>query len=189
MGIISLNEGSESDLVALTASLNYVDIGQWLGDGTSFNVDLTDGINTYIMRIDDNTELASMPAPSAGAPYHLNVMGIGGQYDADVPYTEGYELFPRYATDIEVIVIPESIEELGADLFAVYPNPVTDQLVCSGKENIEWVEIMNQLGETVQMITVNHFETSVDVRLLPAGLYFLKIKTETGVYSSNFIKQ
>ncbi len=187
-----INELTESDLIVLTGDIyNLVDPLQWLGDGSSFNADITDGVNNYVMRIDNNTALASITyedlTTGPGGFWGFYVTGLGTQFDTDVPYTSGYQIMPRYPEDLFLIF--ESISQLDPTQISIYPNPTLDQLNFSGKENIEWIEIINQLGETVQTITINGFDATVDVLNIPAGLYFLKIKTDTGVYSSNFVKQ
>ncbi len=184
---LGLNESTESDLIDLGV-VSFPNESQWLGDGYSFNVDIIaqDG-NTYILRIDNNTELSLLAVPPIGEASQSSVIGIGTQFDTDSPYTTGYQIMPRYLSDI----VPElgAIEQLDPTQISIFPNPTMETLNFSGKENIEWVEIINQLGETVQSISINDFDASVDVVTLPAGLYFLKIKTDTGIYSSNFVKQ
>lgn len=45
------------------------------------------------------------------------------------------------------------------------------------------------MGRTIEIIEINNFEKTISVLDLPAGFYGLKIKTETGIYASGFIKQ
>lgn len=193
--VSDLNESTESDLVSFEISNDYIEgftinNTQWLGDGTSFNVDITNGIDTFVIRIDDNTELSTMSFGSIffeAALDHCTIKGLGTQFDPTSPFNSGYQLMPRYLTDFDLAW--ESITQLDPSQFSIYPNPTTSNLFLSGKENIEWIEIINQLGETIQTISVNNFETTIDVINMPAGLYFMKIKTDTGIYSSNFIKE
>ena len=192
--ILDFNEGMESDLVTMDLNGYHVaDPAQWLGDGSSFNIDITNGANTYVIRIDDNTELSTMnfndvfylgPTPN----FEFEITGLGSQFDTENPFTEGYELMPRYLSDF-LIAYEDAIIEADPYDISIYPNPTLSNLILSGKENIEWIEIINQLGETIKSISVNNFETNIDVKNIPAGLYFMKIKTDTGIYSSNFIKQ
>ncbi len=184
--VMGLNESTESDLLDM-GTVTILNESQWLGDGTSFNVDIMaqDGL-TYVMRIDDNTELASIPV-IIGEASQIYLKGLGSQFDADSPFTSGYQIMPRYISD--VLAVPGAINQIDPTEISIYPNPTLSDVIISGKENIEWIEIINQLGETIQTISVNNFETTIDVINMPAGLYFMKIKTETGIYSSNFIKE
>lgn len=105
--VTALDEATESDLVRID-DVWLVDVAQWTGAGSGFNVDITDGTNTYTMRIDAEVDLYSLPAPTG----HFNLCGIGGQFDSSSPFDEGYQIFPRYNDDIKIIV------DLGADFTA-----------------------------------------------------------------------
>lgn len=180
----TLGEATESDLVHITAQLAYVDIAQWLGDGSSFNVDLTDGVNTYVIRIDDNNELSTMPAPALGGLYYIDITGIGSQFDTDMPYTSGYQLFPRYADDINLVAI-ESIQDAAIAGISVYPNPTMGAFTINGNMIIERVELINQLGQIIELNGTTQF----DIAAVPAGLYSIKITTNNGVFATQLIKQ
>ena len=177
-----LDESTESDLVR---TLNYVYLtneAQWLGDGTSFNVDITDGGSTYTMRIDNNTEMSSMPVSSVPGLFY--VTGLGTQFDTNAPYTEGYQIMPRYMGDIEAA---HGIQQLSLAQMNIYPNPADDIAIIHSAKNIQSVEIINQLGETVKIISVNNTEAQMDLSKLPAGFYSLKLRTDDGLYSAKLM--
>ncbi|MBP8916691.1 MAG: T9SS type A sorting domain-containing protein [Chitinophagales bacterium] len=190
--VTDLNETTESDLVELGLDGYYLaDEAQWLGDGTSFNVEITNGTNTFIIRIDDNTELSTstlLDINYLGMFSDLfQVKGIGSQFDTDAPYSSGYQLMPRYISDFEIFY--ESIAQLDPSQINIYPNPAINSITLSGKENILSLEIIDNMGRTIEIIEINNFEKTISVLDLPAGFYGLKIKTETGIYASGFIKQ
>lgn len=190
--VTDLNEATESDFVEfeLEGAVSLVDEAQWLGDGTSFNVEVTDGTNTYVLRIDDNTELSTVLLSDiyyGPGAYMFRVKGIGSQFDTDVPYTSGYQLMPRYVSDFEFFY--ESITELDPSQINIYPNPTTNNITLSGKENILSLEIIDNMGRTIEILEINNFEKTISVLDLAPGFYGLKIKTETGIYASGFIKQ
>lgn len=91
-----LNENLESHLVKLEC-VYLVDASQWSNSGSGFNVTVTDGTNEYTVRIDNDVDLYSAEAPTGT----FNLIGIEGQFDSDSPYLSGYQVFPRYAADIE----------------------------------------------------------------------------------------
>lgn len=93
--VTALDEYSESNLITL-ACVSIVDPTDWTNDGSGFNVDVTDGTNTYAMRIDADVDLYGTTAPDGV----FSVTGIGGQYDSSSPYDEGYQVLPRYMADI-----------------------------------------------------------------------------------------
>ena len=94
----ALGEEEESELVQIKY-LTLTTPSQWTGTGSGFNVDVTDGVNTFLMRIDNDVDLYSMSAPTGT----FHVTGIGSQYDVSSPYLDWYQILPRYATDITPI--------------------------------------------------------------------------------------
>ncbi len=184
--VTELSEATESDLVSINAQLDYVDIAQWLGDGSSFNVDLTDGTNTYTIRIDDNCELSTMPAPVIPGGYYLYVTGIGSQYDTDAPYASGYQLFPRNAIDISIATIL-AIDEPNTTNIAVYPNPTTDYFTVTSTESIVKVELVNNVGQIVLINSNFNSGNTIAVENIPAGIYNLIITTNNEIYNNSII--
>jgi hypothetical protein len=131
--VTTLDEVSESDLVQIDG-VWLVDPLQWTGTGSGFNVDVTDGTNTYLMRIDAEVDLYSMPAPTGT----FDLCGLGSQYDFSSPYDEGYQIFPRYNADIKIIV------DLGPDVTAC-----GDAVLDAG-----WADVVWNTSATTQTITV-----------------------------------
>jgi len=96
--ITTLGESTESQLVTME-NVTLVNPADWDGSGSGFNVEVTDGTNTITVRIDNDVDLFDMPAPTGA----FDVTGIGGQFDTDAPYDEGYQLLPRYMQDISEV--------------------------------------------------------------------------------------
>ena len=95
--VTALDETTESELVQING-VTIVNMSDWTGSGSGFNVDVTDGSNTYTMRIDADVDLFSMVAPDGT----FDLIGIGGQFDSSSPYDEGYQILPRYNNDIQI---------------------------------------------------------------------------------------
>ncbi len=98
--VTSLGEANESHMVRMNC-VTLVDPAQWIQSGSGFDVDLTDGTNTFVMHVDLNTTLFTSPAPQG----HFNMIGIGGQSDPDSPYDSGYVFWPRALTDLSGNII------------------------------------------------------------------------------------
>lgn len=64
--------------------------------------------------------------------------------------------------------------------FALYPNPASGSVNIAG-QGIQEVEIVNQAGIIVYRQTNDTNELSVDVSGMPAGLYFIKVRTNDGI--------
>ena len=94
--ITEYTEAMESQLVRIE-NVTLVDANDWTGAGAGFNVDVTDGTNTYVVRIDADVDLYGLAAPTGT----FSVTGIGGQFDNSSPFDAGYQLLPRYMADID----------------------------------------------------------------------------------------
>ncbi len=94
--VTAIDESTENEIVQIVGPLTLPTPSQWVAAGSGFNVDVTDGTTTYQLRIVRGTDLYSAPAPTQ--PF--SVIGVGGQFDNASPYLEGYQLLPRFLTDI-----------------------------------------------------------------------------------------
>lgn len=71
-----------------------------------------------------------------------------------------------------------------------YPNPFSDLISFSTSDNIKSIEIYNALGQLVKNVELigSISEISLDMRNLPKGIYFAKIKGETKSSIQKLIK-
>ena len=76
-----------------------------------------------------------------------------------------------------------------ANYFSLYPNPTSNELYIALKSAIEInsIEIYNPIGQLVTVQTGNALK--VDVSNLKTGNYFIKINTNEGFSTSQFIKE
>ncbi len=93
--VTSLGESTESELVKFE-NMTMVDPTQWGSGSSGYNIDITNGTDTIVMRIDADVDLYGAVAPVG----MFDVVGIGGQYDFSAPHFDGYQLLPRYQADI-----------------------------------------------------------------------------------------
>lgn len=166
--VTELNEDTESQLVKI-AFLSLVDESEWLGDGSSFNVNVSNGQKEFVLRIDNDCELSSMEAPTG--VFHAT--GIGNQYDTSEPYTEGYQLFPRYATDIDLA--DQTLEYAADQSVKVFPNPFKDRITINSARVIERMEIYDLFGRPLKAIFTDD-QKSFDLSELDSGIYVLRVK-------------
>jgi hypothetical protein len=88
MIVTALSEATESKYIKLE-NLSFVTPITTFPTGSN-NIDVTDGTNTFTLRIDADTDI-----PGGAAPQNtFSVIGVCGQYDNSSPYTAGYQLFP-----------------------------------------------------------------------------------------------
>ncbi|MBT8188791.1 MAG: T9SS type A sorting domain-containing protein, partial [Bacteroidia bacterium] len=162
-----LDESTESSLVMVQAQ--SLDDSQWLGDGSSFNVDIvTANGDTLLMRIDSDTELSSMSSPGSG----VFIIGIGGQFDTSEPYNEGYQILPRYITDFMPYL---STEDVYQGSINIYPNPVTNLLTIDAEDTFHSLGLYDLQGK---LLLQGGNQKTIDVRSLESGCYILRIQFE-----------
>jgi len=175
----ALGEETESQLIRING-LSLADPSAWVGDGSSFNIDLVDGSgNVIAMRVDSDTEVATWSGPGDGV---FSVVGIGGQFDNSAPHDEGYQIFPRYPSDFDFL--DSTDDELEAEV-NIYPNPVANTLSITSDITPETYTIYNQWGEVV---SEGVYAPKLDVTDLPSGGYVLVLRKEGKSKTMQFIK-
>lgn len=97
--VTEFTEENEGSLIRLE-NVTIINPAQWTGSGSGFNVDVTNGADTFIMRIDNNVDLYTATAPTG----LFDVTGILTQFDNTAPHTTGYQLLPRFKSDIKLIL-------------------------------------------------------------------------------------
>ena len=90
--ITVLGEDSESELIKIEDVMITAISGS--------NYTLSGNGNTYVMRVDSDTDVDDSLSFAIGDSL-CYVIGIGGQFDNSSPYTSGYQIFPRYYTDVD----------------------------------------------------------------------------------------
>jgi len=96
-GLLTAPESLESELVQVF-NVEIIS-GDWPDSGNNANVTISDdgGITALTLRVDRHSDVDDGPAPVGF--FHLK--GTVGQYDYSEPQDEGYQIIPRYQTDIE----------------------------------------------------------------------------------------
>jgi predicted extracellular nuclease len=169
-----LDETTEGEFIHL-AGWNFVDPTQWTtGSGSGgFNVDITNGVDTFIMRIDADIDLYNMPIPTTGV---FDVYGAGSQFSFSSPANDGYQIFPRDSADI---IINVSLAEVAKPVISVYPNPVSSTLFVERENNAPAkVTITNITGAVVRYISTSDKLIEVDARNLTSGTYVIAVEVD-----------
>ncbi len=185
--VTSLGESEESELIRIN-NLQLVDPSQWAGGvgGTSgFNVDVTNGTTSFLMRIDDAVDLYMDPIPPGG-PIHFDAIGIGGQFDNSGPCDGGYQFLPRYTADIIDLDVATKESWLSSQI-RIYPNPMDELMQIRSALNIDEINISNMLGQ--QMMAVKKPGNTLNVGGLGAGLYLATFQVGDEQWTTRFIKK
>lgn len=82
-----------------------------------------------------------------------------------------------------------STENFDKDAFSFYPNPVSDIFNVSYNEEISSIAIVNMLGQTVMVQTVNATSAQMDLSTLATGNYVAQISINGTVQTVKIIKK
>ena len=146
--VTELTEANEASLVTIE-NVSLVDEAEW-GSG-SFNVNITDGTNTFQARIDSDIDISGMPAPQGT----FNITGIVGQFDNEAPYFQGYQVFPRSVADIN----PYDTGSTGG--------PTYEKLTITQARETDGDFVSTRVGDLVEITGVVH-----GINFRPSGLQF-----------------
>jgi hypothetical protein len=150
---------------------------------TGFTVNCTDGTANWQLRIDnDCVQLYNAPPPTN--PFY--VTGIGSQFDNLSPFTNGYQLFPRYSSDIQEVVGTKT--PTWASEISISPNPVFDELSIRSEVVFEKIELRDPVGRLV--FTKNSAKNSEKIIFenRPSGVYFLTFFAEGKSWTTRVLK-
>lgn len=96
-------ENLEGELVRINDVT--VNTSNWTVAGSGSNYVLTDSTGACEIRIDKDTNIANTSAPGG----KFDVIAIVSQYDPTSPYTQGYQLMPRFIEDIIWVPVTQII--------------------------------------------------------------------------------
>lgn len=176
-----LSESTESQLIRLAGAASLPNRAQWNNMGAGFNVDIQTAIGNFVMRIDDQSDLFGENPPIT----EFVVTGLGGQFDATEPLTEGYQIIPRYKEDITVILGTKKLNL--AQWIQFYPNPAQQLMFINTDVELERIVIFDTAGKQILEAIGN--QNQLDLSALPAGNYTLSFQNKEGVWASHFVKQ
>lgn len=180
-----LSESTESQIVTLK-NVTLVDPSKWVaptGTTNFFLVEVTDGTNKTAVRIDRETNVFTMSAPTG----KFDLTGVGYQFDNSSPYTDGYQLNPRYTKDIKLIVAANDVV-LGNDI-SIYPNPVNEKLQVNLNTTIERLTITDMIGRIVYINDSLASNLFIDTNNWNTGVYVASFIKGASVFSAKIIKQ
>ncbi|MFH0865924.1 MAG: T9SS type A sorting domain-containing protein [Bacteroidota bacterium] len=92
------------------------------------------------------------------------------------------------AVYVEEDVLVNVNEISNSEYIKIYPNPAEDIIFLEILQKAE-VEILNIQGKVMKTYAVDKNKTVVDVSAFPYGVYFMKIKTDSGFFVEKLIKQ
>jgi uncharacterized repeat protein (TIGR01451 family) len=90
----------------------------------------------------------------------------------------------------DIIGFPSSVRSVTKeDLITVYPNPGSDEVIINtGNKQYECYTITNNLGQTMQQQSISSSITKANISALPAGVYYVTLKSDNGSTVKKFVK-
>ncbi len=188
---VSLTERMESDLVWVTADV----VQAPYQSGPGYNMTVKNGSAAIALRI-NNT--AFVPPSWLGIRgRRVRVTGIVGQYDSSEPYTSGYQLMPRFLSDVVDVAASYPQETLGLVIDSIVPQSFVRELGQTAKIYVNSptsgyridVDIFDREGRLVRELLDNgsggFYELRWDGtdrlgRPKPAGIYLVNAKAARG---------
>jgi hypothetical protein len=179
MTVTQLSETMENRLVLFTG-MSLVDTAEWTGTGSGFNARMTNGsTDTITLRIDNDVDLYSMPAPLGT----FSVSGWVTQFDATAPRNDGYTLS---TCSMSMLTNTTKVENNSTQV-SIFPNPAASVLNVQSATEIETIIVHNTLGQAVLNINnVNTFTTQIATNKLENGVYIISIVTGNKVMTQQF---
>jgi hypothetical protein len=81
------------------------------------------------------------------------------------------------------------INDMGKPSFSIMPNPTTNDITITANSNVNMVEIVSFLGQTILSQPVSGNIIKLDVSNLTNGVYFVRIISDNGTSAQKFVKQ
>jgi Lamin Tail Domain/Bacterial Ig domain/Secretion system C-terminal sorting domain len=177
--VLKGSEATESRLVRIS-NLHLTNPAQWTtGVGTSgFTVNAVSDNNladTIAIRIDNDVALYNELPPSA----NFDLICLGGQFDASAPFSSGYQMIPRFVTD--VITDVRTTTPAFDPQATVWPNPTAEMLNIVCAEQPDRIELRDAQGKIIAIIAQPQTTAKIDLHNLPTGLYWLFL-SKNGVW-------
>ena len=182
-------ENGEDFWLRVNNGSGWTTVAVWTS-GTSFNNNsfYTATVNFPAAQISANTQFRFQCDASGNADrIYIDLVTITGNCSAMLESNEVTTVTTELDTPKPTPGIYELAEEEVYDV-NIYPNPTRGQLQISAPDVIESVMIFGANG--AQLATYGKIDdnASIDVSNLQPGLYFISIKTATGVVNKKFIK-
>lgn len=153
----------------------------YLGTGQDANYTYHRDLWEYNYFLNNWTQRADLPGPGRknAVAFYLDGWGYIG-----TGYNNG-----TFYDDLWAYSGTAAIAEQQALALKVFPNPTSDFIAMDVQTNDANVSLYNQLGQKmVVSVQKTGSKLSVDVRQLPAGLYYLQINGDKQQQSATFVK-
>jgi DNA/RNA endonuclease YhcR with UshA esterase domain len=163
--VTMLDESYEAELVTVR-KVWVADTNDWPKPSDyDVSVDVTNGTDTFIMRISTETDIHDMPVRKDT----MLITGVVKQYNDD------YQIWPRSMADL-VTFDPSSINEKEYSFFNIFPNPNNGQFMIQNPNRLDLdITVINPLGQVVSQTRNADMTIEMNVNNKVSGLYIVRI--------------
>ncbi len=172
--VTTFDESIESQLILLQ-NVSLIDAAEWTNSGFGFNVRLQSGLDTLVMRIDNDVNLFGTSPPVG----FFNVTGLGTQFDETSPYLDDYQIMPRYMEDIDLI--NSTVDHL-TSTWTLYPNPMVSSSILTADVPLRMVLVLDMTGRAIEygQAMGDELHWTIDASHIPQGSYWIQAITRVG---------
>ncbi len=177
--VTALDESTESLPIRLSG-VSVVDPTQIGELGDSYNLDVTDGTNNFLVRVDSDANIPPDAIPTTGT---FDIIGTGGQFgSSSAPFLDGYQIRPcgpgGFFTGIDAAFGTQ---------FSMYPNPVNEQLIIETDIANYQVIISDMLGRELLRRNVSS-NAAINTTSLQGGMYLVTVVADDKMWAEKIIK-
>jgi len=180
--VTRLSDTTESQLIRING-LMLVTPSQWTNMGTGFNVNATNGMTVFQIRIDSDVNLFGQPAPTG----KFDLIGIGSQFDNSSPFDSSFQIIPRSAADL--LLTTSVLDATLAEGVKLYPNPVANVLMLENPSGFDRVRISNLAGQQLLEFKNVNTKAEFNVNQLATGIYTITLFRGNRAWALEFVKQ
>ena len=80
------------------------------------------------------------------------------------------------------------VDDFTSNELTIWPNPATNHVRLAYPTPIQYVEIRNAEGQTVYSENSDSQELTIQTSQLPAGIYLMTVRTQTGIITKKIVK-
>jgi len=122
------------------------------------------------------------PASSTSKNPSAITYNTSGTYNVTLKVTNAFNSTNTMVKTGYIYVGGVGVDELSQNSIKVYPNPVKDVVTIETGSNIQQVQIFNITGQIVMTTQTSSKSVTMNTSLLKSGIYFLKVKTDSGSF-------
>ena len=171
-------ESVEGSIVFTDEFVRMVDEGNWPGGPASLNIDITNGVDTVLMRLDSDMGIGGDPKVCG----EFKLTGVVSQFTFASPPNDGYQLLPRFHSDFvlkdaaSITSVDDVPNDEGGVIIVAWTASPRDTLGAQAADSlVDYMLVMftDDKVDTVDVIAADSSATYSVVVSTPGNLVFV----------------